>query len=426
MDAQKTIARKASRRLKRAYDVWDWAEFTRTEERAFRSVWNDERQFRRDDGNGFPDEFYFNGGIVTDSSGTHYLDPDYYRVLVDAPTDPPIGTAPSDDTYFETFVPEPFIERDQTCRRSIGQVLGVYGADPSINGNGFTTERLLTFQPSERGVKVTGVYDTWTGVVPNPPVPSSPATVFVWYQLPPSQFTMIPYIAGKTYVRGDRVYFAPPIGDGNCYRALASNSDPPSNSTFWALEPVPETLAEYLEAGTYADTIKDRINGEPIPPTAAADIAMAAEEAEECLRREIDKLAAQGQKHFYGSAKWLRWSGVWASQPWGGDKVVYLTDVCDSDMVFPPPFESPSVRRMYRPDIPSLRGPGQNALNTVPTTFLLIGSRIDIILSIQGSRRGLSYELLAGPADPADLEGQVAPLDYDSVTNNKHWSLIGT
>jgi hypothetical protein len=32
-----------------------------------------------------------------------------------------------------------------------------------------------------------------------------------------------------------------------------------------------------------------------------------------------------------------------------------------------------------------------------------------------------TWQLVEGPADPTDPNGQVAPLDYDSVTNIKHW-----
>jgi hypothetical protein len=60
---------------------------------------------------------------------------------------------------------------------------------------------------------------------------------------------------------------------------------------------------------------------------------------------------------------------------------------------------------------------GGAALDAVPTVSLALGARYDFTLN--GAIR--SFVLVAGAADPTDPTGQVAPLDYNAGSNNKHW-----
>jgi hypothetical protein len=46
---------------------------------------------------------------------------------------------------------------------------------------------------------------------------------------------------------------------------------------------------------------------------------------------------------------------------------------------------------------------------------------IIIIPLAETIRSRQTWELLDGPANPADPNGEVAPLDYDNVNNDKHW-----
>lgn len=64
---------------------------------------------------------------------------------------------------------------------------------------------------------------------------------------------------------------------------------------------------------------------------------------------------------------------------------------------------------------------GGTAFDAVPTAALALGARYDFPLN--GNIK--SFVLVAGAADPTDPTGQVAPLDYNAGTNNKHWEMEG-
>lgn len=68
--------------------------------------------------------------------------------------------------------------------------------------------------------------------------------------------------------------------------------------------------------------------------------------------------------------------------------------------------------------ITSLTGGGNTALDGIPTTLLGTGARMDFRLTPGGPIQ--SWVIESGTADPAD-PGQVAPLDFNAGTNNKHW-----
>ena len=74
---------------------------------------------------------------------------------------------------------------------------------------------------------------------------------------------------------------------------------------------------------------------------------------------------------------------------------------------------------IYAPTIKIMRqqttGPSP-ALNEFPTADVELTSMITIYT-------GEEAVLEAGPADPTD-PGQITPLDYDAVTNNKHWRQV--
>lgn len=411
-DTGMAIAEKVTQRIKSVLDIWDWSEFSRTEERAYRSIWNDVRTFRIVGEDGNPDEFYY------------LADQTYYRVLATAPGDPPAGTLPTNTTYFESFNnPEPFIARDQIDQMSMGTVLGVYGRNPSLNGSS-NGDRLLSFRPSERGIEVLGVYNfsPWW-IAPNPPQSASPLTAFVWYLIPPPEYTWKPYIDIRQYHAGDLVFFAPPTGDGNCYKALGDTvGNAPTNINFWVIEPVPASLATFLKEGAYADLLSDGINGEPATAAALQASGLAETKAQASIQREIDKLLSQGQKHFYGGAKQWRWSGLWSSQPWGGDKVITLGGPVPSSGVLPTP-AGIGAPWEFRREIISILG-STLSLQALSTTARQSGSMVTIVIGSSGNRDKSTWQLLSGAAIPGD-DGQVQPLDYSPSTNKVHWELVG-
>lgn len=71
---------------------------------------------------------------------------------------------------------------------------------------------------------------------------------------------------------------------------------------------------------------------------------------------------------------------------------------------------------IYDPDIDALTGT-DNALETVPTVALAVGTRIQFVID----QSEQSWVLYAGAAGA----GEVAPLDYDVTTNNKKFVKVG-
>src|SRR5262245_51357903 len=76
----RTIAERINERVRTGWTYWPFPELTLTEERAYRTVWNSTHQFYRGD-----ELFYL-------PSAT------YYKVKPDAPSDPPIGQPPEQET----------------------------------------------------------------------------------------------------------------------------------------------------------------------------------------------------------------------------------------------------------------------------------------------------------------------------------------
>jgi len=380
----RAITEHITERVRTGWNYWPFPELTRTEERAYRTVWNDSRQFNVDD------ELFF-----IPSMG-------YYKVV----SNPPIGTPPAtqnpttgawttNTTYYEVLDPvDTYVEYDQPCKKPIDRVLGIYSQNPRVKttdpyGNGIC----LCYRPSEKGIDVL-----------NAPGP----TVFVQYMMPPSVFTMKPYIDGKSYNRSNRVFHPP---TGNCYRSLAdNNTSDPTNTSYWTVEPFPSILAPYAKAGAYCDCLRETLTL-PDQETRVMRATAASAEAEQYIDAEIDKLMAQ--RHLFYWMHPCRYpSGICVTQPWTGGSVSELTDECETDWTFPPP-PTPTGKVVweYHEEIASLVD-----LAALSTLDKLVGSKIEI--TINGA--GQEYRLLSGQADAAD-PGQVVPNDWNLATNNKHW-----
>lgn len=254
-----------------AWEFWPWPELEVTEERAFRTIWNDSTQFRR-------------------GSEVFYLPTlTYYRALLEpaVPADPPIGALPTNATYWEALEPlDHYVSYNQTFRRPIGQFLAVYSNNPRIPD---TRAWELGLTPSEKGIDV-GYY--------------AGATVWVKYKQPPSQFTTVPFVNGSTYTQGNLVYYT----DGNCYRALGQSVNIlPGDATYWHLIPMPYVISEFVKYAAASD--------------AADDVATKASlrgEADGFLTREIDKLAEQGQANHWYRGRGRETAGGIAHFPWVG------------------------------------------------------------------------------------------------------------
>ena len=400
-DLTRSISRYINKRVDYICKIWPWPEWLLTEERAFRPVWNANDQYLRTsitDGN--PDEIFYIPNTT------------YYKVLSSAGGDPPVGTLPTDTAYFEELSPvDTFIAYDQRCKRSIGMVLGIYIQDPRVSCNGSNCQ--LDFRPSERGIDV--------------PCGTGP-TVFIHYKMPTPQFEIIPYVVGKTYAKGD-IVFDHTVGE--CFQALSQTNALPADTFFWRRVPFLDAWKGYVVEGAFTDSLMQPDPGETTasPYEVQAKQLMVqyhTEAAEQEIRSEIDVLSAQGQKFYWGYSK-PYYFGWCHSQPWNGGTVSTLTDACEDELgwVYPTPTSVPQVAWQYYNQVVALRASTATpALDQIVTRNLMTGSLAQIVIVESGSRTFMQWELVTGPADTADPNGQVQPLDYDANNNYKHWSRL--
>ena len=407
-DMARGILEHINERVETIHQAWDWPEWTVTEERAFRQVWNSGHQYKRaSDIDGLPDEvFYLGDGFIPggDFGDNH----GYYRVIISGITDPPIGTLPSDDTYWE-LMDEPidsYVAYEQVCRKSIGRVMGVYRGNPRLNGCGGSG---LMFKPSQFGIDVRGCGNE---------------TVFLTYMMPLPVYTIVPRVVGKTYVFGDVVFYPT---TGECYRALDTTTNVPTNTTDWAIIPFLEKWATFVVQGAFADCLWEFDQGGNDDLQAKAAIAAKAEEkANKAFEARLDELAAQGQvlKYSFCKAK----CGCWCeSVAFSGGAVTTLTEECEGGgPEFPPPPPVTACDTSYHSEIVAiLTADGTPSLEELDTTSRRITcTLISIVIVVSGSPEVQQWRLDSGAADGGD-DGQVAPADYDATSNNKHWVKVG-
>lgn len=84
-----------------------------------------------------------------------------------------------------------------------------------------------------------------------------------------------------------------------------------------------------------------------------------------------------------------------------------------------------SVRNiMFNSDIDTLRG-GSGSLEELSTLSPVIPTETLLIITRSETDAASFWQLVSGDADDGDPDGQVRPLDYDNVTNNRHWAKKG-
>lgn len=262
-------------RVRTICKAWLWPEWVITEERAFRPVWNSTEQYLKVSiTDGLPDEVFYLGAayVVGGDFGAGY---GYYRVKSTAPADPPIGTVPTNTTYFEAISPvDTFIAYDQRDRRSLGTVLNVYGQNPRVPTGSGLGER--NFMPSEKGIDV----------------PGGGVTVFVTHKMPVPSYALTPWVM-KSYVRGD-VVFDP--GTDECYQAVDTTTAIPTSS-HWNWVPFLEIWSDYVTKGAFADSLMEFDQGGNNDLQGKMVLAEYwNQQANDALQSEVDALTVQGQK----------------------------------------------------------------------------------------------------------------------------------
>jgi hypothetical protein len=280
-DTLRRITEQINSGLHYAWRYWEWPQLELLQERAFRTIWTNTLQFYRTGVEGTPDEIYYGA----DSS--------YYRVNPAAPSDPPIGTLPTNATYFTQFtLSDCYILLDQVNQTPIGEVIEIFAADPRANTS-HDAER-LHFEPTEREITVIG---------------SAQSTVWVQFRIVPSEFTGIPFVTGKNYSLGARIYHPT---DGECYRALIANptGDPTAQPAQWLKIPFPEIFSGYVTMAAYASGLLENDGGAEKDTNVLAHkralAGAAMQDADETLTQEVDRLRAQGQHYRYP-----RWRVPW-------------------------------------------------------------------------------------------------------------------
>lgn len=264
---------------------WRWPEWELTEERAFRQIWdNDQQYYRVNPSDNRADEvFYLGAGYVTgdDELGTGY---GYYRVRASSLTDPVIGNVPTNTLYWEAIDPvDAYIAYDQAYRRSIGIVRGIYSGNPRLRSS---SSGGLNYMPSANGI------DICCSGVP---------TVFVTHTLPCPEYTMMPWITGKTYVRADVVF---DLETGECYQAMTTTTNVVTNTDDWNWVPFLTSWFSYVTYGAFADSMLEFDQGGNTELQAKVMLAQAAEtKADDALQAEVDTLVTQGQTLRYNFCK---------------------------------------------------------------------------------------------------------------------------
>jgi len=420
-----TVSQHINTRLDNSWFVWEWPEWTITEERAFRQVWNEDHQFYVVNSEGVADEVFYAPNV-----DTHSLEgAGYFRVKEGAPGNPPIGTLPTDANFWEAFTPDRYIDYDQVCRRRIGEVLEVYSANPDV----VKPTPTLLHEPSRNGILV---HDAG-GLL----------TVFIKYLIPQEEFTIFPYIDNKTYQRGDLAYVA---SVGECFQAIRDGAlgyDPVTEVAYWRQCLFPATLAEYVKLGAVADLLRESDTSEERDPVMlqlrGQQAALYDSQADQEINSQINRLQAQGQHYQYlpfGAVVSRQKCGCLGSTPgyvlqgggpdYGpvaptGNGSTTITDQCESAWGYLPPIPIPPPPKTvyeYFDTIISVLGP-EPSLKSIPTLSRNINSIGKIVIVVGGSRQEQEYQLRPGQADPTD-PGQVPPNDWDLATNNKHWERI--
>lgn len=123
----------------------------------------------------------------------------------------------------------------QVGQTEIGQVLGVFTADPRVDD----MQLEMAYVLDVGGLRI----PDWDGS----------STVWVKFKTVPPEFTATEYAAGTTYAVGDLVFYGK-----ECYRVLSSTTgNAPTNATYWAVQELPYFLAEFVKVQAYAETLAE-------------------------------------------------------------------------------------------------------------------------------------------------------------------------
>jgi hypothetical protein len=426
-------------RIAHIWPLTPFPELMRTQERGFRPIWDSHAQYRQQNlnTNVLADEVMWTNNAgntwvyyqAKSPPGWGTTDPTGFRPNPNPPPANLLGIAPPLETWDPLNPPPPphpipavhsyhwividtptaYLDFDVPgLLPPIGTAYGVYSTNPSgnntqnVQGDVTKTFDALRFQPSQAGVRVIGSHNN---------------TVFVWFQIAAPQYSIVPYIReNKGYVIGDRVYNP---DDGRVYRCVSPQATGPMNLGFWREEIVPDFFQGYLIAGSCADYLKNGPANDPAVQAKLASAQVCETEATEKYQALVDRLGIHGYKPK------LQWPSM-GCQQWMGDfveplyLVFFIPPIITDEPVTPSSPLIPGVSWEYHPEIEYKKTsdgvPSVSGLSTTTRDFQSIAEVV-----IDGIH--IIFQLVTGAADSGD-PGQVAPDDYASVSNDKHWNQV--
>ncbi len=127
------------------------------------------------------------------------------------------------------------IALDGTGQTEIGEVFGVYDANPLLSAGANEVSWVLTAD----GIQLTGSDLT--------------SSVWVYYKKRMPAFEGEAYAGGTTYAEDDQVYYST---TGKFYRAiLATTGNAPTSTDYWEELEIPYSLIEYVVRSSFADAL---------------------------------------------------------------------------------------------------------------------------------------------------------------------------
>lgn len=210
------------RRLRLVWEMAWWAETMRSQERFYRAD-------------------YAAGTAYTTGQEVYYPTTELYYIALSSTT----GNAPTNATYWaavgDTF--DPYISLDQTGEDAIGKVRLVSEDDPLAE----PSPRRTPWEYGSQGIEILG--------------PTVPASVYVWFQLPPPALTGADFVAASTYAVGATIYYASATvgfeGDYyTCVTATTAGQDPEDTAAKWEKQEIPLVMRDAIAHYAAADYLR--------------------------------------------------------------------------------------------------------------------------------------------------------------------------
>lgn len=187
-----------------------------------------------------------------------------------------VAGANFDATKFGVLTPfDKYVAYEQTGQTKLGEIKMVSRRDPRVfPGRAWP----IAFGKTSLGVQMLDR--------------TAPNLVWVTFRLRPPQFTTTLYSAGGNVALNETRYWPTGSGGtGECYQALQAQTpavQPPSTAAFWVKIDFPEILTNFVKRAVFADSLSDQKQQD----RKAVELAEALDELEEASDRE---LAGQGQ-----------------------------------------------------------------------------------------------------------------------------------